>query len=680
MRHELKPCHFESTTCHFERSEKSSLKGEIPHCVRNDKSEAVGGSLRPLPRTASGLALLLLAASAQAVELPRVFADGMVLQRDQPIRVWGRAGAGARVTVALAGDSAHARAGADGAWRVELPPRKAGGPYAMRIDDGQAPRELRDVLVGDVWLASGQSNMEWPISQSADAEAEIARATDPLIRHFKVPKSWSGAPEWQLAGGDWVASSPAAAGSFSAIAHFFARELRASEGVPIGIIDSTWGGSSIEAWMDAATQGIDGDGLAELARQLKADDETALAQARARLARWQLPADDAGWQAAGFDDAQWDTLPVPGLWEGAGWNGMDGVAWYRTTFMLSPDEAGRGVELGVGRIDDSDTTWVNGVQVGATHMQYNQPRRYAVPASALRAGANEVAVRVTDTGGGGGIHGPDDGVFVQPQGGERRPLAGAWKFRPASVSALALDDDKNQRATLLYNAMIHPLQPYGVRGVIWYQGEANAGSVEQALKYREQFPAMIGQWRAQWNSPRLPFLWVQLASWHSGGDRGDTSPWSLLRESQSATLSLPATGEVVTIDIGDVDDIHPKNKQDVGKRLALVARHVAYGASLVHGGPVFKGADFDDGVATLAFEPGGLAARDGGSLRGFRLAGADRVFHPATATIEDGKVLVRSDAVPIPVAVRYAWSDAPVEANLVGGSGLPASPFRSDDW
>ena len=625
--------------------------------------------------------LALLAGVAHAVELPRVFSNGMVLQRGVAIPVWGLADPGARVAVSFDGTTVAASADGNGAWRVELPAREAGGPLLLRIDDGEAPRELRDVFVGDVWLASGQSNMEWPISQSAHADIEIARATDPLIRHFKVPRSWAGLPQWQLAGGEWVPSSPEVAGQFSAVAHFFARELRASIDVPIGIIDSTWGGSSIEAWMDARTQGIDGDALVELARQLKVEDEQALAQARANLARWQLPVDDAGWQAVGTDTTQWDDMPVPALWEAAGWNGVDGVAWYRTRFTLTADEARRGMTLGVGRIDDTDTTWVNGVEVGSTELQYDTPRVYSVPAGVLREGVNEIAVRVTDAGGGGGIHGLPEELFVQPDGGARRALAGTWKFRPAAVTALSLDDNKNQRPTLLYNAMIAPLQPFPVRGVIWYQGEANAGSVEQALQYREQFPAMIRQWRTQWNAPLLPFLWVQLASWRSGSDHGDSSPWAVLRESQATTLALPATGQAVAIDIGDVADIHPKNKQDVGERLALVARHVAYGETLVHSGPVFAAARFEGDVARLRFQGDWLAVRGGGTLQGFQLAGADRVFHAATATIEDGQMLaVRSDAVPTPVAVRYAWSDAPVEANLIGSTGLPASPFRSDDW
>ena len=635
-----------------------------------------------MKRAATLLLALLAIPAAQAVELPRLFADGMVVQRAQPVRVWGEAAPGARVHVTFAGREAAAQAAADGRWSLALPAQTAGGPHVMRIDDGKQPRVLRDVLVGDVWLASGQSNMEWPIAQSANPETEAARATDPQIRHFKIPKSWSGEPQAQLEGGEWVASSPQAAPKFSAVAHFFARELRKVTGVPIGIIDSTWGGSRIEAWMDASSQGVDATALRAQAERLREADTRALQQTHAHLARWtSWPADDTGWEKRDLDTRDWVPITVPSLWERTGWNGLDGVAWYRTTFTLSEEEAAAGVTLGVGRIDDSDITWVNGVQVGETRMQYNQPRRYRVPASALRTGVNQVAVRVSDFGGGGGIHGEPAEVFVQPSGGDSRALAD-WSFRPSRVT-VALVDDKNQHPTLLYNRMIHPLQPYAIRGVIWYQGESNANTVAEALKYRTQFPALIQQWRRQWQAPDLPFLWVQLANFSSGVDQGDQSPWAVLRESQSATLSLPATAQVVTIDIGNPADIHPLNKQDVGKRLALAARHVAYGESLVYHGPVHTQAQFSNGVATLAFDDGGgaLAVRGGGTrVHGFTLAGADRVFHPAEASLIDGRVVVRSDAVKTPVAVRYGWSDNPADADLINAAGLPASPFRTDAW
>ncbi|MFT3754637.1 MAG: sialate O-acetylesterase [Pseudoxanthomonas sp.] len=634
--------------------------------------------LRALP---AACALLLASVAANAAELPRVFADGMVLQRDQPIPVWGRSAPGAKLKVSFDGKQVKAKADAAGNWRVQLPAHAAGGPFELRIDDNGERQVLHDVLVGDVWLASGQSNMEWPIAQAADAEAEIQRATDTQIRHFKIPKSWAGAPQWQLQGGQWQASSPQVAGSFSAVAHFFARELRKSAGVPIGIIDSTWGGSNIEAWTDAATQKLSAEDITAQAATLEQRDRESLRQTEANLARWPTPADDSTWSQAALDTSGWTELPVPALWESVGWNGVDGIAWYRAEFELSAKEAKAGVTLGVGRIDDSDTTWVNGVTVGQTHMQYDVARVYTVPASALRVGRNTIAVRVEDTGGGGGIHGEARELFVQPKGSAARPLAGTWKFRPAKAT-VALEDGKNQQPTLLYNAMIHPLQPYPLRGVIWYQGENNAYTLQAASEYRRQFPAMIEQWRAQWQSPALPFLWVQLASFGSGLDRGSNSPWALVRESQTATLSLSATAQVVTIDIGNSHDIHPRNKQDVGKRLALAARHVAYGESGVFSGPMQRGVHFDGAAARVQFDNGGatLAVRGGGELHGFELAGDDKVFHPAQARIDGDAVTVHSDAVPAPRALRYGWHDDAGTANLGNAEGLPASPFRSDEW
>ncbi len=637
---------------------------------------------------ALGLGLLAARPVQAEITLPQLFSEGAVVQRDRPLPVWGWATPGARIDVSLDGRRADATAAADGRWRVELPAHAAGGPYVLTVrEHGGEATTVHDVLIGDVWLASGQSNMEWPVAQARDAEREIAAAGDGLIRHFKVPISWSGQPAARLAGGQWQAASPQTVGSFSAVGYFFARELRASTGVPIGIIDSTWGGSRIEAWTDAATLRLDAQAIERQARELQARDDAALAGTRSRLARWPTPgADTSRWHEPGFDDHDWDRIAVPGLWESGGYDGMDGEAWYRAGFTLSEAEARAGVVLGLGRIDDSDTAWVNGHPVGETRMQYNVPRRYAVPPQALRAGVNEVAVRVQDVGGGGGIHGDAAEVFVQPQGAAKRSLDGPWTFRPAQVS-VAMIDGKNQHPALLYNQMIHPLLPYPVRGVIWYQGEANAGAAD-AYRYRDQFAALVDQWRADWKQPALPFLWVQLANFVSGADvpgesAGTGSPWALLRESQSRALALPATAQVVAIDIGDPDDIHPSDKQEVGRRLALAARHVAYGESLVHSGPVYRAVRFEGREVRVVFEPStsALAVRGGGDqVHGFELAGADRRFHPATGRIRGDTVVVASAAVARPQAVRYAWRDNPGDADLVNVDGLPASPFRSDGW
>lgn len=631
------------------------------------------------------MGLALLASSAQAVELPRVFADGMVLQRGQPLPVWGRAAPGAQVRVDFAGKQATAKADANGDWRAELPALPAGGPYTLRVDDKAAPAQLSDVYVGEVWLASGQSNMEWPLAQTDGAEAAIAAANDPLIRHFKIPKSWSGAPQWQLEGGTWLPANPKNAAELSAVAYYFAQQLRARTGVAVGIIDSTWGGSVIEAWTDAANQGLDNAALLAQAAALRESDVQALQQTHASLARWpQLPADASQWQRSELDEAEWVDIKVPGLWETQGWNGMDGVAWYRTSFRLSADEAAKGVTLGVGRIDDSDTTWVNGQQVGETRLQYNLARRYAVPASALHAGLNHIAIRVQDFGGGGGIHGEPSEVFVQPNGAAGRPLDG-WKFR-VERAQVALVDDKNQYPTLLFNAMIHPLQDYPLRGVIWYQGESNANTLPQAQKYRQQFPALIAQWREQWHAPTLPFLWVQLAPFSSGADQRDAddvaiqSPWALLRESQSATLSVPATAQAVITDVGDLQNIHPGNKRTVGERLALAAGKLAYGdETLIAAGPQYISHEVRGGSVVLTFAPANapLQVSAAGDVKGFEVAGADGRFHRAQARIEGNRVVLQSTAVTAPVAARYGWSDTAQGANLMGATGLPASPFRT---
>ena len=640
-------------------------------------------SVSPRHWLLAAVACMALPATA-APRLPLLFGEGAVLQREQPIPVWGWASPGAKIAISLGGAKAEATADAHGQWQATLPAHAAGGPYVLQVQGDGATLKVQDILIGDVWLASGQSNMEFPLSKSDGGDAAAKSASDAKIRHFKVPKSWSAQPEGELAGGSWRAANPANAPQFSAVGYYFAQDLRRSTGVPIGIIDSTWGGSAIEAWMDAASQGVDAAALARQGDEMRRRDEAALATARERLQRYALPKGQSSeaWREAAYDDSGWDQIAVPGLWESGGYAGMDGVAWYRTSFTLSAEEAKRGVTLGVARIDDTDTTYVNGVRVGHTDNSYDTLRAYSVPASALHAGRNVVAIEVLDSGGGGGIHGEAKDLYVQPADGARRALDGAWKFRPEHGTISSIDD-KNQQPTLLYNAMIHPLQRYPVRGVIWYQGETNAKLADNAaVDYRKQFPTMINAWRADRGRPELPFLWVQLANFDDHSDQGDVSPWALLRESQSKTLSLPATGQAVIIDIGNPDDIHPTNKRDVGHRLALAARHVAYGEQLVYSGPVLAAVRFAKGAATLGFDAQGsaLAVRGGGELRGFALAGADRVFHPAHARIEGDRIVVSSDAVPQPIAARYAWHGSPADANLINREQLPASPFRTDNW
>jgi sialate O-acetylesterase len=404
-----------------------------------------------------------------------------------------------------------------------------------------------------------------------------------------------------------------------------------------------------------------------------------------------IPTEDEGlvdgvarWADPALDDAAWSTIPVPGLWEQAGYPGMDGVAWYRTTFTLTSEEAQHGARLAVGAVDDEDITWVNGVEVGRTQ-RYDAQRLYDVPATALRAGPNVVAVRVLDTGGGGGIWQQPEHVYVEV-GGTRRSLAGTWKFRVAMVR---IDEDGqqiNKVPTVLYNRMVHPLLPFPIRGVIWYQGESNANEVAQAATYREHLATLIRSWRQEWGGElgAFPFLWVQLPNYGAVDTvPPDRAAWATLRESQTAALALPNTGQAVTIDVGEPNDIHPRNKQDVGARLALVARSVVYGHDVVSSGPAYRRHAIRDGRVVIEFDhtDGGLVSRTAGDgVVGFAVASDDRRFVWARARIDGNRVVVWSDQVPQPAAVRYAWSNSPPTPSLYNGAGLPAAPFRTDRW
>jgi sialate O-acetylesterase len=645
--------------------------------------------------TVVGTALLHTArVSARAAEWPLaslhvspLVSDGMVLQRQARVPIWGSAAPGATVTVALDGHNRSATADASGDWKVSLPPMIAGGPHTIRIRAGAEEIDVNDVLVGDIWVASGQSNMEFTVANAGDAAAQIATARDTRIRQFKVPNSFSSEPSYELAGGVWTHADREHVPTFSAVAYFFAQELRRTSDVPIGIINTSWGGSRIEAWMSASALRLSAPQwkLAwdrELARQ-----RTALDSLRARVG--ELPTVDAGlvdgrplWADPALDESRWVPIEVPSLWEDAGYADMDGIGWYRTTFALTADEIARGVRLGLGTIDDSDISWVNGIQVGQTEGAYNRPRIYDVPPSALRVGRNVLAVRVEDTGGGGGIYG-DPSLLYLEIGGVRRPLRESWRFRVGVVTMKPDGQRINKVPTVLYNKMVQPLLPYPIKGVIWYQGESNADRLEDAAAYRDLFADMITSWRSAWRLGDFPFLWVQLPNYMPAvAEPSLTSNWATLRESQTAALRLPHTGQAVVIDLGEAGDIHPKNKHDVGVRLAAIARTVAYGQPVVNSGPTLRRFAVRGNRVTIEFQhAAGLRTRvPAGTIGGFAISGSDRRFLWAKAEIVGDKIVVWSDQVPRPVAVRYAWENNPDHANLVNVAGLPAAPFRTDAW
>lgn len=632
------------------------------------------------------LSFLLTTAAVRAeVTLPYILSDNMVLQRDVPVTLWGWAKAGEKVTVMLQGQQVSTKTGKDGTWKVTMKPLAAGGPFELTIK-GKNTLVLKNILAGDVWVCGGQSNMEWPLAQSRNWPADKALTKNDNIRLFYVPKNMSPKPLANTKEARWEVCNDKSASVFSAIGFYFGMNLSKQLNIPIGLINSNWGGTDIETWTSLETMYADKDYTAVIDNMRAANLDQLAEQAAQKQKQWeqQVAEEDPGikekWYLPETGTAGWSRMKQPQAWEGGGLPGLDGVVWFRKEILVSAENAGMEALLSLGPIDDNDITWVNGEQVGQTN-QYDVPREYKIRAGLLKAGLNVISIKVIDTGGGGGLWGADNQMQLVT-GSEATSLAGEWMYQVGlNLPAPASSSGPNSYPSLLYNGMIHPLINYAIKGAIWYQGENNAG---QYVKYRQLFPAMIRDWREKWNIGAFPFLFVQLANYMEPAIVPQESSWAGLREAQSMTLSVPATGMAVIIDIGEAKDIHPRNKDDVGYRLSLAAMKVAYGKDVVYSGPVYKSMTVNGNEATLEFTSAGsgLVAKDRyGYLKSFMVAGADRKFVWAKAWLAPGnKVVVSSPLVPDPVAVRYAWADNPDDANLYNIEGLPASPFRTDDW
>jgi len=618
------------------------------------------------------------------VRLPKIFGDNMVLQRNKQIPVWGWADAGEQVTIQFNKQEAKTvKADASGKWMLMLEPEKAGGPYTL-IVKGNNTVTYNNVLVGEVWVCSGQSNMEFQVKQAINNAAEIASANYPQIRHIKVPLTVSTTPKDDIESGSWKVCSQQTAGDFTAVGYFFARELYNQLHVPIGLINTTWGGTHSETW--TSRQGFEQtDEFKSMIANMPTLNLDSMAAVKKDAMNKKIisiqgglpkPGETAHWKDDDFDDSQWPTMALPALWEDKGLPNIDGTVWFRKEVTISQADAGKEATLELGMIDDNDVTYVNGTQVGST-AGYNMKRKYTIPAGVLKTGKNIIAVRVHDTGGGGGLYG-EAGDMKLTISGNSQPVTGDWRFRVEEAYANAAIGP-NTYPTLLYNAMLNPLIPYGMEGVIWYQGESNAG---RAYQYRTAFPMMIKDWRQHWGEGDFPFYFVQLASYNAGnGNSAKGSTWAELREAQTMTLQLPNTGMAVTTDVGEEKDIHPKNKQDVGKRLAAIALNKVYGKKNMFSGRMYQSMKIGGNKISVSFlyTGGGLVAK-GGELQGFEIAGSDQVFHNAKAVIEGNHVVVSADGVTNPVAVRFGWMDFAGSANLYNKEGFPASPFRTDDW
>ncbi|HEX9795139.1 MAG TPA: sialate O-acetylesterase [Planctomycetota bacterium] len=637
--------------------------------------------------------------AAQDLRTPAIFGDHMVLQRGNSAPVWGWAAPGAKVEARGSwGSAGTATADAAGRWRIDLATKAGPGTFELAVRSGAAELRFTDVLLGEVWLCGGQSNMEWTVGPAGiagngvnDWQAEVAAAKYPGIRYFDVAHAVS-IDEQEDCQGQWKVCSPDTISAFSAAGYFFGRALHRELEVPVGLVGCNWGGTLAEAWTSA--EGLDavpdfGPFVAGV-RKARANPDGAGASLAERQRQWWLgvaktdPGEAGGWHTAAYDHSKWAVAALPATWEGP-LGSFDGAVWYRKAFGAPASWVGRDLVLELGPIDDFDTTWVNGVLVGSHHgdNQWQAPRKYTIPSALVREGGNLISVRALDGSGAGGVNGQPEQLRVYPADAPQAavPLAGEWRERRGvSMGQLGAFPRgnwfHNNAPTALFNGMLAPVIPYGIRGAIFYQGESNRTRHSQ---YRALFPAMIRDWRGHWGRGDFPFYYVQIAPYRYGGDTGEAAA---LREAQTLAMDVePNTGMVVTMDIGNPGNIHPLDKQEVGRRLALWALARAYGfENLECSGPLYRAMRVAGSAVTLEFTyaDNGLEAR-GGPLRHFTIAGADRVFHPAEARIEGNAVVVSSAAVAVPVAVRFGWGDAD-ETNLYNTEGLPSPSFRTDTW
>lgn len=615
------------------------------------------------------LLFLLLSFSAFAdVKLPSLVSNGMVLQRDIPVKIWGWANPGEKVTVSFKGKKIRSSADAMGNWSATLPATPAGGPYEILVNEIR----LQDVLFGDVWLCSGQSNMVLNMERVKEKySTDIASANYPQIRNFFIPTAISKIDVKQdLPASSWLPVNPENVLLMGAVSYFFARDLYAKYQVPIGIINSSVGGTPIESW-------ISEDGLKEFPAYMKDTTHTSASPPAPRKSA------DRGlsekWASPAYLPKGWKRYAIPGFWEDQGLRDLNGVVWFRREIEIPSSLAGMPAKLFMGRIVDADQVFVNGEQVGNVTYQY-PPRRYTVKNGLLKAGKNLVVIRVTNTSGKGGF--VPDKQYELIVGNQTIDLQGDWEYKVGEVFPPVTEKSAPSAytPTALYNAMIAPFLPYSLKGFVWYQGESNVG---KPGVYESLLPALANDWRTKFKQPELPFLYVQLPGFQDRNFLPSESNMAVLREGQLKSLSIPRSAMAVTLDLGEWNDIHPLTKKPIGERLALAARKIAYGENIVSSGPIYESNAIEGNRIRIRFrETGsGLAIKktDEDELTYFAIAGKDKKFVWAKAIIERNTVVVWSDEVAEPMYVRYGWADNPEGANLINVEGLPASPFRTDN-
>ncbi|MBL0740650.1 sialate O-acetylesterase [Chryseolinea lacunae] len=634
------------------------------------------------------VAMLCTIAVSAHVRMPGIFTDHAVLQRNAPIKIWGWADKGERVTVYLNGFKKAVVTDQTGRWLVVIPEMVAGGPYELVVQ-GKNTIRFTDILIGEVWLCSGQSNMQFVVQNTASAKTEIAKANWPTIRHFKVKEKIAASPSDDVAGGSWTVCSPETVPSFTAVGYFFAKALNHELNVPVGIVNASWGGTYIEAWMSHSTL-IKNPDYRDVSALTDHQLSSWFASVEALYADYgkklgiesftNYKTNDSLWHRGDCADLNWISIPFPGDFDKTVLPRFDGTVWFRGRFRLADHTSPKGWTLHLGKVEDYGDIFINGKRIGGASNNTNASD-LVIDASVLTPGENVIAIKINDYWETGGFTSHAQAYYLEGSEGvsSRIELSGLpWKMNFASAKTWIRTP--NVQPNVLFNGMVNPVIPYTVKGVLWYQGENNA---EYAFQYRQLLPALIADWRARFDQPEMPFYFVQLPNYlkYQQNSKNGGAQWAEIRESMQKTLAVPNTGMAVTIDLGDSTDVHPRNKEDVGKRLSLIALNHLYGKKYVSAGPEVKSVSFENGRTLITFREGArLIARDRyGYLRGFEVAGKDKIFFNAAAVIKGNVVVVESPLVVSPEAVRYSWSNNP-DGNLYNEAGLPASPFRSDDW
>jgi sialate O-acetylesterase len=634
------------------------------------------------------LTLLIAQTSFSEVRLPRLVSNGMILQCEVPVKIWGWASVGEKVTLHFNNESFSTLTNDNGKWQIPLPAQKAGGPFTMEITASNRIW-LKDILFGDVWLCSGQSNMEYPMNRLTDKYADvITKCRNSNIRQFKVQQVYDfNAPHDDYPSGNWVAVTSKTILDYSAVAYFFASDLYEKYHVPIGIINASVGGSPAEAWMSVEALKEFPTYLEE-AEKFKNQAYIYQIQTSERKANkeWydKLNQTDRGlasnptWKDPAFNATSWPTMPVPSYWADHGLGEVNGVVWFRKEIELPTSMIGKPVRLFMGRIVDADSVFINGKLVGTTGYQYPQ-RNYHVPTGVLHTGKNTIVVRIINNSGRGGF--VKEKPYQLFNETDTIKLTGNWQYQlGCTMSPTPAQTFVNWKPTGLYNGMLAPAINYAIKGAVWYQGESNA---ERYQEYQRLLTALITDWRLKHNQGNFPFIIAQLPNFMDAKDEPSESSWAWFRNAQLETsLSVENTALTVNIDLGDWNDIHPQNKADVGRRLALAAQRLAYhDKKMVASGPIYQSFKISGDKVELTFTNcgGGLVVKDGKSLKQFAVAGPDNIFVWAQAKIEGNKIIVWNKTISDPVAVRYAWADNPEGANLYNVEGLPASPFKTDE-